>query len=71
MSVSTIYLEAEKLSPRERRELIKLLVDTLVYSVGDEPEKKYSILDFKGVGAHLRDIDAQEHVNQLRDEWDK
>jgi hypothetical protein len=71
MTVLELYLEAEKLSPADRRELIKRLVDTLVYSVGDEPEKKYNILDFLGIAEHLRDIDPQEYVNQLRDEWDK
>lgn len=29
-----------------------------------------TLKDFRGVGEHLGDMDAQESVNQLRDEWD-
>ncbi|MFN8449612.1 MAG: hypothetical protein U0521_13760 [Anaerolineae bacterium] len=36
----------------------------------EQATKRHSILEFRGVGAHLRDMDAQKHVNQLRREWD-
>lgn len=33
--------------------------------------KPYSLLDLEGVGAELwKEVDAQEYVNQIRDEWD-
>ncbi|MBC8170846.1 MAG: hypothetical protein H7X77_04220 [Anaerolineae bacterium] len=68
MLLEDIVREATALSPIERRELIKILVDTLA-----EPNtltKRRSILEFEGVGAEMwADIDAQEYVNQLRAEW--
>ena len=34
--------------------------------------KSYSLLDLEGVGAELwQGIDAQEYIDQMRDEWEK
>jgi len=32
--------------------------------------KKHSLMDLKGLGKDLPSVDAKNHVNALRDEWD-
>ena len=69
MTVAEILKQAEALSTQERKELVKLLVDSL-----DAPiiEHDHNILEFEGVAAHLADEeDPQEYVNRMRAEWDK
>lgn len=67
MTVAEAYQQAQLLSKQQRNELVKLLIDSL-----DEAEsEKHSILELAGLGAEIWDgIDAQEYVDQLRDEWD-
>lgn len=66
MALQEIMQEIRHLDIEERKLLISWIVDSL-----SEPQKQYSILDFEGVGAHLYDgTDAQDYINQLRDEWD-
>lgn len=67
MSVTEIMEQAKNLSLQERKELVKLLVDTL-----DMPStKKYSILEFEGIAVHLaNDEDPQDYVRRIRNEWD-
>lgn len=66
MTLQEIMQEVCQLDLEDRKLLISWIVDTLT-----EPPKKYSLLDFEGVGAHLYDgTDAQEYINQLRSEWD-
>jgi hypothetical protein len=69
MTLQDILHEAQALSLEERRELIKMLVDTLT----NEPQqKKRSLAELAGLGAEIwQGIDAQEYVNQLRSEWDE
>jgi hypothetical protein len=69
MTLEMIKEEIRTLSIEQRKQLIAYIVDSLTNS---ESEKTHSILEFEGVGAHLRDdtLDAQEYVNQLRREWD-
>lgn len=72
MTVTDILERAKTLSVHERKELVKLLVDTLD-SAGPEasPRQKHSILELAGLGKEIWEgIDAQEYVNQLRREWD-
>lgn len=60
------------LSLAERIRLIALTADDLVQGTTSaaEPPKR-SILELHGLGSELwRGLDAQEHINQLRDEWD-
>lgn len=61
--------EIRSLPPEDRRQLIKLIENTFNEA---SPERTDSILDYRGIGAHLRDdtVDAQDYVNQLRSEWD-
>lgn len=66
MMLREIMQEIRQLDIDDRKLLISWIVDTL-----SDPPKKYSILDFEGAGAHLYDgQDAQQHVNEMRDEWD-
>jgi hypothetical protein len=67
MTLTEIVREVEALSPDEQVELMDLLQDKVQH---EKPKRDLSPLAFRGVGARLRDMDAQEHVNQLRAEWD-
>jgi len=68
MALREIVQEARALSVEERKELIKLLVDSLTEDV---PPKQRSLLELAGLGAEIWEgIDAQEYVSQLRSEWD-
>jgi len=50
--------------------LIKLLVNTLPEEEHVK-DKKHGLVELEGLGNDLwQEIDAQEHVNQLRQEWD-
>ena len=71
MSVQEIVQEFRALSIQERKQLIKLLVDSLT-----EPQtelvKTHSILEFEGIAAHQADDeDPQDYVNCLRSECDE
>ncbi len=69
MSVAEILEEIRALPLEERRKLIKLMVDTLVADTA-ESQEKHSILELAGLGAEIwAGVDAQQYVNQLRDEW--
>jgi hypothetical protein len=69
MTITEIMQQAKSLSLQERRELVKLLNDSLQQV--EEP-KKHSILELAGLGAEVwQGIDPQEYINQLRSEWDE
>ena len=68
MSVTEILKEIRTLSLEERKELMKLMIDTLAET--PEPFQKHSIMELAGLGAEIWEgVDAQEYVNQLRGEW--
>ncbi len=67
MTLEGIVEAIRSLPVEQRKQLVMLILDSLTE---DKPEKSHSVLEFRGVGAHLRDMDAQEYVNQLRSEWD-
>lgn len=68
MSLTEIMRQVQALSLQERKELVKMLVDSLV---SDNPENRHSILELAGLGAEIWEgIDAQDYVNDLRREWD-
>jgi len=70
MTVAEIMEKAKVLSWQERKELVKMLVDSL--DIDEIPDEKHSILELAGLGKEIWEgIDPQEYVNQLRDEWDK
>ncbi|MDX2141195.1 MAG: hypothetical protein SF123_24135 [Chloroflexota bacterium] len=71
MTVTQILEQARELSLEERKELARALVDLLT-EVPQPHEKRHSLREFRGVGAHLYDgTDAQEYVNRIRSEWDE
>ena len=69
MMFDQIVREIAHLSVDERKALITLLVDSL--TVTAPVGARHDLLDYEGVGAHLRDQDAQDYVNGLRSEWDQ
>ncbi len=69
MTVTDVLEQAKALSRQERKELMKLLVDTLDDSEDEITE--HSILELAGLGQEIWEgVDPQEYVNQLRKEWD-
>ncbi len=68
MLFDQIVREIAYLSVDERKTLITLLIDSL--TVTAPAGARHNLLDYEGVGAHLRDQDAQDYVNRLRSEWD-
>lgn len=68
MTITEILEQAKTLSPQERKELTKLLIDMMDVSSA-EPIRRLS--ELRGLGKDIwQDIDAQEYVDDLRDEWD-
>jgi len=65
MTLNEIIAEVKTLSIEERQQLMHVIVDSLT---SIQPQTK-SLKDFRGKAEHLRDMDAQDYVNQLRDEW--
>ena len=71
MTFEQMTTEIQHLSVEERKKLITVIVDTLTQEANTTPARKHSILEFEGIGARFYDgIDAQDYVNQMRDEWD-
>lgn len=72
LSVEELYEKYIKpRSLRERLQLIALISDEAALGVENRPRRRErSILELEGLGAELwENVDAQEYVNQLRDEW--
>lgn len=71
MTVLEVLDRAKQLSPNERKQLLKLLIDTLdLPSAKESSVDTHSILELAGLGAEIwKGIDAQQYVDQLRDEW--
>jgi hypothetical protein len=67
MTLEALVQEIQSLPVSQRKQLVMVILDSLTE---DQPEKMHSVLEFEGLAAHLRDMDAQEYVNQLRREWD-
>jgi hypothetical protein len=73
LSLDELYERHIKpLSPAERIRLIALTADDLVEGAASfaEPPKR-NIMELHGLGAEIwGGMDAQEYINQLREEWD-
>jgi hypothetical protein len=71
-SVEEIYEQRIKALPQEQQiYLLKLIADGLAATIMAAGEKKHSVLEFAGAGAHNPiGMDAQEYVNKLREEWE-
>ena len=72
LTVEQLYMQQiRSRSPQERLRLLKLMVADLTEKDVADNKPKRSILEFEGLGAdNPIGMDAQEYVNQLRDEWD-
>ena len=71
MTMAEILQQAKTLSGQERKELVKLLVDSL-----DVPEaalrQQRRLSELRGLGKEIWEgMDAQEYVDKLRSEWDE
>jgi hypothetical protein len=71
MTIAEILQQAKILSGQERKELGKLLVDSL--GIADAPPRQQRRLsELRGLGKEIWEgIDAQEYVNRLRNEWNE
>ena len=71
MTIAEILQQAKTLSGQERKELVKLLVDSLdVPEVA--PRQQRHLSELRGLGKEVWEgIDAQEYVDRLRNEWDE
>jgi hypothetical protein len=75
MSATTakqLYEEQIKLLPAsERLRLVALIAQDLATITIAEAPRQRSLLELEGLGADIWEgIDAQEYVNELREEWD-
>lgn len=71
MTIAEILQQAKTLSARERKELVKLLVDSLDVSE-TTPHRKRRLSELRGLGKDIwQGIDAQAYVDQLCHEWDE
>ena len=71
MTFAEILQQAKTLSGQERKELVKLLVDSLDVPEA-APRQLRRLSELRGLGKEIWEgIDAQEYVDQLRSEWDE
>lgn len=69
MNLYDVYLQAKELSAEDRKELVKMLVDLIAE---DNNRSKRSLHELRGLGKGIwQGIDAQDYINELRDEWDR
>ena len=70
-AIAEILKQARSLSVYERKELVKQLVDSLDLTSTFTPKLR-QLSELRGLGKEIwNNIDAQEYVDQLRDEWDE
>ena len=68
MTLDNIMDKVRELSEEDRIRLVDIINDML----NKEKVGKRSILDFRGIAAHLADDeDPQAYISRLRDEWDE
>jgi len=72
-NIETIY--QQHIKPLSMDEQLKLLAKMAAELANGEEEKqpqnRRSVMELHGLGAEIWEgIDAQEYVNQLRDEWE-
>jgi hypothetical protein len=71
MTIADILQQTKTLSVQERKELVKLLIDSPeVHETVPRQQRRLS--ELRGLGKEIWEgVDAQEYVNQLHSEWDK
>lgn len=71
MSLQEIIAEVQTLSLDEQKQLIKVLVDIVSEPTHNSATKTRTLRELRGLGKEIwAGIDAQEYINQQRDEWD-
>ncbi len=72
MTLEQLYDQHIKvLSKSEQLKLIALISQQLAKKRKSAKRKQRSLMELEGLGAEIwQGIDAQEYVNQMRDEWD-
>ena len=71
MTMAEILHQAKTLSMQERKELVKLLIDSLDV-LDAAPRQQRRLSELRGLGKEIwQGIDAQEYVNRLRNEWNE
>ncbi|HEY8600502.1 MAG TPA: hypothetical protein VIL85_18845 [Thermomicrobiales bacterium] len=72
LTVEQLYAQQiRSRSPQERLRLLKLMMSDLTEKDVADDKPKRSLLELEGLGANDPiGMEAQEYVNQLRDEWD-
>ena len=61
--------EIRKLPAGEQLRLVELITRELAAAAGADRDRR-SIMELRGLGAEIwNDVDAQQYVNELRDEW--
>ena len=66
MNYEELTQEIRQLSVEERKALISFIVDTFTET------KDRSLRELRGLGKEIwAGIDAQEYIDQQRDEWDR
>jgi hypothetical protein len=71
MVVDEILEEIRMLSLDERKQLMKLMVDMLS-ETPQTPSRKHSLRELRGLGKEIWEgIDAQDYIDQQRNEWDQ
>lgn len=69
MTITEILEQAKTLTPEERKELTKMLIDMM--DAGHSPTQR-RLSELRGLGKEIwQGIDAQKYVDHLRDEWDE
>ncbi len=78
VNVEELYeTQLSRLGSAERLRLLVLLANGLTGSLAASAEGTHSLLELEGLGAEVwqgsdgRPVDAQQYVNQLRDEWEQ
>jgi hypothetical protein len=69
MTITEILEQAKALSPQERKELAKLLIDMADIEAVSTQRR---LSELRGLGKEIWvGVDAQAYINQMRDEWDE
>ena len=64
--------QLEPLPAADRRKLIEMLAQGLTEAEATAEPPRRSLMELHGLGKEIWEgVDAQEYVNQLREEWDQ
>jgi hypothetical protein len=71
--IDNIYLRHIKPLPRDvRLRLLSIIASDLATDDENDKSQQRSILELRGLGAEIwQGVDAQQYVDELRDEWER